>query len=81
MVWRDSKRPALASRQPPMFRLVLFRSLLGAPITLVTLVFTALNADSNNPDLANELRSIVTAEAIMLLFVVVVTAWLVSAAS
>lgn len=64
-----------------MFRLVLFRSLLGAPITLVTLVFTALNADPNNPDLANELRSIVTAEAIMLLFVVVVTAWLVSAAS
>lgn len=41
----------------------------------------ALNADPNNSDLANELRSIVTAEAIMLLFVVVVTAWLVSAAS
>ncbi len=41
----------------------------------------ALEADPDSPELHAELRSIVTAEAIMLTFVVVVTAWLVAAAS
>lgn len=41
----------------------------------------ALDADPESPELQAELRSTVTAEAIMLVFVVVVTAWLVEAAS
>ena len=41
----------------------------------------ALEADSESPDLLIRLRSTVTAEAIVLVFVVVVTAWLVAAAS
>ncbi len=41
----------------------------------------ALEADPESPDLLAELRSTVTAEAIMLVFVVIVTAWLVAAAS
>jgi copper transport protein len=41
----------------------------------------ALEADPDSPELLAELRSTVTAEAIMLVFVVTVTAWLVSAAS
>jgi copper transport protein len=41
----------------------------------------ALEADPESPDLLTELRSTVTAEAIMLVFVVIVTAWLVAAAS
>ena len=41
----------------------------------------ALEADSESPEVLAELRSTVTAEAIMLVFVVIVTAWLVAAAS
>ena len=41
----------------------------------------ALEADPESPELLTELRSTVTAEAIMLVFVVTVTAWLVAAAS
>jgi copper transport protein len=41
----------------------------------------ALEADPESPELLAELRSTVTAEAIMLVFVVIVTVWLVSAAS
>lgn len=41
----------------------------------------ALEADPESPELLSELRSAVTAEAIMLVFVVSVTAWLVAAAS
>lgn len=41
----------------------------------------ALEADPESPELLAELRSTVTAEAIMLVFVVAVTAWLVAAAS
>jgi copper transport protein len=41
----------------------------------------ALERDPDNPELHQSVRSTVTAEAIMLLFVVVVTAWLVAAAS
>ena len=41
----------------------------------------ALEADPESPELLAELRSTVTAEAIMLVFVVSVTAWLVAAAS
>jgi putative copper export protein len=41
----------------------------------------ALQADPGDEELAAELRSTVTAEAILLAFVVVVTAWLVAAAS
>jgi len=41
----------------------------------------ALDADPDSPELQAELRSTVTAEAIMLVFVVIVTAWLVAAAS
>lgn len=41
----------------------------------------ALESDPESPELLDELRSTVTAEAIMLVFVVVVTAWLVAAAS
>ncbi|MFN3255374.1 MAG: copper resistance CopC/CopD family protein [Ilumatobacter sp.] len=41
----------------------------------------ALEADPESPELLAELRSTVTAEAIMLVFVVCVTAWLVAAAS
>ena len=41
----------------------------------------ALQAAPDDEELASELRSTVTAEAIMLAFVVVVTAWLVAAAS
>jgi copper transport protein len=41
----------------------------------------ALEADPESPKLLAELRSTVTAEAIMLVFVVTVTAWLVAAAS
>lgn len=41
----------------------------------------ALEADPDSPDLLAVLRSTVTAEAILLVFVVTVTAWLVSAAS
>lgn len=40
-----------------------------------------LEADPESPELLAELRSTVTAEAIMLAFVVIVTAWLVAAAS
>jgi len=40
----------------------------------------ALDADPDSPDLQAELRSTVTAEAIVLVFVVLVTAWLVAAA-
>jgi copper transport protein len=41
----------------------------------------ALEADPDSPELHEQLRSVITAEAIMLSFVVVVTAWLVSSAS
>ena len=41
----------------------------------------ALEADPESPQLLTELRSTLTAEAIMLAFVVAVTAWLVAAAS
>jgi methionine-rich copper-binding protein CopC len=41
----------------------------------------ALEADPDSPGLHEQLRSVITAEAIMLSFVVVVTAWLVSSAS
>ncbi|MDJ0768141.1 MAG: CopD family protein [Ilumatobacter sp.] len=41
----------------------------------------ALDADPDAPELQTELRSTVTAEAIVLVFVVTVTAWLVAAAS
>lgn len=41
----------------------------------------ALEADPDSPELLAELRNTVTAEAIMLVFVVLVTAWLVAAAS
>jgi methionine-rich copper-binding protein CopC len=41
----------------------------------------ALDADPDSPVLHEQLRSVITAEAIMLSFVVVVTAWLVSSAS
>lgn len=41
----------------------------------------ALEAEPDSPELLAELRSTVTAEAIMLVFVVSVTAWLVAAAS
>jgi len=41
----------------------------------------ALEADPESPELLDELRSTVTAEAIMLTFVVIATAWLVAAAS
>jgi copper transport protein len=41
----------------------------------------ALDADPESPELLGELRETVTAEAIMLVFVVTVTAWLVAAAS
>lgn len=41
----------------------------------------ALEADSDAPDVLDRLRGTVTAEAILLLFVVAVTAWLVAAAS
>ena len=41
----------------------------------------ALEADPESPELLTELRSTVTAEAVMLVFVVAVTAWLVAAAS
>ncbi|WP_395156986.1 copper resistance CopC/CopD family protein [Ilumatobacter sp.] len=41
----------------------------------------ALDADPDDPMLHEQLRSVITAEAIMLCFVVVVTAWLVSSAS
>ena len=41
----------------------------------------ALESDPESPELLTELRSTVTAEAIMLVFVVTVTAWLVAAAS
>ena len=41
----------------------------------------ALDADPESPELLGELRATVTAEAIMLVFVVTVTAWLVAAAS
>ena len=41
----------------------------------------ALELDPESPELLAELRSIVIAEAIMLVFVITVTAWLVSAAS
>lgn len=41
----------------------------------------ALESDPESPELLAELRSTITAEAIVLLFVVTVTAWLVAAAS
>ncbi|MGK0274157.1 MAG: copper transport protein [Ilumatobacter sp.] len=41
----------------------------------------ALEADPESPELLTDLRNTVTAEAIMLVFVVAVTAWLVAAAS
>jgi copper transport protein len=41
----------------------------------------ALESDPESPEVLSELRSAVTAEAIMLVFVVAVTAWLVAAAS
>ena len=41
----------------------------------------ALESDPASPDLTDELRSTITAEAIVLVFVVIVTAWLVAAAS
>jgi copper transport protein len=41
----------------------------------------ALQADPANPDLHARVRSVVTAEAMLLIFVVVATAWLVSAAT
>ena len=41
----------------------------------------ALESDPESPELLTELRSTIAAEAIMLVFVVTVTAWLVSAAS
>lgn len=41
----------------------------------------ALEAEPESPELLDELRSTLTAEAIMLVFVVTVTAWLVAAAS
>lgn len=41
----------------------------------------ALEADPESPELLAELRSTITAEAIVLVFVVTVTAWLVAAAS
>jgi copper transport protein len=41
----------------------------------------ALESDPESPELLAELRNTVTAEAIMLVFVVVLTAWLVAAAS
>jgi copper transport protein len=41
----------------------------------------ALEADPDSPVLHEQLRSVITAEAIMLSFVVVVTAWLVSSAT
>ena len=41
----------------------------------------ALQADPDSPVLHEQLRSVITAEAIMLSFVVVVTAWLVSSAT
>ena len=41
----------------------------------------ALESDPESPELLAELRNTVTAEAIMLVFVVAVTAWLVAAAS
>ncbi|MGA9277049.1 CopD family protein [Ilumatobacter sp.] len=40
-----------------------------------------LNADPDNPALHERMRSVITAEAILLGFVIVVTAWLVAAAS
>jgi len=41
----------------------------------------ALDADPDDPDLRDRMRSVVTAEAILLIFVVIVTAWLVAAAT
>ena len=40
-----------------------------------------IEADPESPDLLARLRSTVTAEAIVLVFVVIVTAWLVAAAT
>jgi copper transport protein len=44
-------------------------------------VLNALTAAPDDPDLTARLRSTLTAEAIVLTFVVTVTAWLVAAAS
>ena len=41
----------------------------------------ALDADPNSPELAARLRSTLVAEAVVLLFVVVTTAWLVAAST
>lgn len=45
------------------------------------ILLPALDADPDNPELQAEVRSTVTAEGIMMIFVVIVTAWLVAAAS